>query len=140
MNTGSLLLRLGLVGTLLIFARDIPLAQTQEVTRTELQRVAVSDLPGREGIMYKGVFAPGGTAAKHTHPGDEFVYVLKGTPDLVSHGVAVYTQGLPSGHAMMWAVVYMTPFRRTTLSLAAALLNRSAKRKNWHAEFGDRLP
>jgi membrane-associated phospholipid phosphatase len=40
-----------------------------------------------------------------------------------------YTQGFPSGHAMMSAVVYLTPFRRTTLSLAAARLNRSAKPK-----------
>jgi quercetin dioxygenase-like cupin family protein len=91
MNTGSLLLRLGLVGTLLIFASDIALAQTEEVTRTELQRVAVSDLPGREGVMYKGVFAPGGRAPKHTHPGDEFVYVLKGTLIVEPEGKAPVT-------------------------------------------------
>ena len=65
--------------TVQVLADNVPLAQTQQVTRTELQRVAVSDLPGREGVMYKAVFLPGGKASKHTHPGDEFVYVLKGT-------------------------------------------------------------
>jgi membrane-associated phospholipid phosphatase len=49
--------------------------------------------------------------------------------DLGSPWCGGYTQGFPSGHAMMSAVVYLTPFRRTTLSLAAARLNRSAKPK-----------
>ena len=91
MKTGSLLLRLAMVVSFLILLADIPLAQTQQVTRTELQRVAVSDLPGREGVMYKGVFPPGGTAAKHTHPGDEFVYVLKGTLIVEAEGKAPVT-------------------------------------------------
>jgi quercetin dioxygenase-like cupin family protein len=72
MKTGSLLLRLLMVVSFLVLLCDVPLAQSQEVTRTELQRVAVSDLPGREGVMYKGTFAPGGKAAKHTHPVSSF--------------------------------------------------------------------
>lgn len=55
------------------------LAQDAPITRTELQRVPLSDMPGHEGVLYKAVIAPGGAAAKHMHPGDEFVYVLSGT-------------------------------------------------------------
>ncbi|HXV25812.1 MAG TPA: cupin domain-containing protein [Alphaproteobacteria bacterium] len=78
MSSRSLLRLLFSVG-ILTFATAISLAQDSPVTRTELQRVPIAEMPGREGVLYKAVIAPGGVAAKHSHPGDEFVYVVSGT-------------------------------------------------------------
>jgi quercetin dioxygenase-like cupin family protein len=91
MNVRSVLLRLGMVGSFMILANDIPLAQTSQVTRTELQRVAISDFAGHEGVLYKAVIVPGGKSPKHTHPGDEFIYVLKGTFIIEPEGKAPLT-------------------------------------------------
>lgn len=90
MKTGSLLLRLVLAGGTLLLA-DVSLAQDSPVTRTELQRSAISEMPGQEGVLYKAVIVPGGAAAKHTHPGDEFAYVLSGTMILELEGEAPLT-------------------------------------------------
>lgn len=91
MNVRSVLLRLGMVGSFLILANDIPLAQTSQVTRTELQRVGISDFAGHEGVLYKGTIVPGGKAPKHMHPGDEFLYVMKGTLIVEAEGKAPVT-------------------------------------------------
>jgi quercetin dioxygenase-like cupin family protein len=54
------------------------IAQDQPVKRTELLRTDVSGVEGREGVVYTAEVIPGGVAPKHTHPGDEVVYVLEG--------------------------------------------------------------
>ena len=54
------------------------IAQDQPVKRTELLRTDVSGVEGREGVVYTAELIPGGVAPKHTHPGDEIVYVLEG--------------------------------------------------------------
>lgn len=48
------------------------------VTRTDLQRHDLG-IPGRETIQARIDIAPGGIAARHTHPGEEIIYVLQGT-------------------------------------------------------------
>jgi quercetin dioxygenase-like cupin family protein len=55
-------------------------AQAQEsgVTRTDLQRRDLS-APGREAIQVRVDLAPGVAFGKHTHPGEEVIYVLEGT-------------------------------------------------------------
>jgi quercetin dioxygenase-like cupin family protein len=52
-------------------------AQDAAPTRTDLQRHDLS-VPGREVVQVIVGFAPGVTAARHTHPGDEVIYVLEG--------------------------------------------------------------
>lgn len=54
-------------------------AQAPPIKRTELQRVDIKDIDGREGVMYIADFAPGGAAPRHFHPGTEFFYILEGT-------------------------------------------------------------
>ena len=54
-------------------------AQEQTVTRTELMRVPVEGVEGKEGVIYRADFPPGAKAPRHTHPGQEFIYVLDGT-------------------------------------------------------------
>jgi len=53
-------------------------AQQNGVTRTDLQRHDLS-APGREAIQVRVDLAPGVAFGKHTHPGEEVIYVLEGT-------------------------------------------------------------
>jgi quercetin dioxygenase-like cupin family protein len=50
---------------------------TGGVTRHNLQRHDLS-VPGREAVQVRVDIAPGAAAARHSHPGEEIVYVLKG--------------------------------------------------------------
>jgi|SRR5688572_4233933 len=54
-------------------------AQTQQdgIKRTDLQRHDLS-ARGREVVQVRVDFAPGAAFGKHTHPGEEIVYVIEG--------------------------------------------------------------
>jgi quercetin dioxygenase-like cupin family protein len=54
------------------------LAQVSNVKRIDLQRNDLS-IPGRETVQAIVEIAPGTTAARHSHPGEEIIYVLEGT-------------------------------------------------------------
>ena len=58
----------------------LPVAQGQQpgIKRTDLQRHDLS-APGREAIQVRVDFAPGAAFGKHTHPGEEIIYVLEGS-------------------------------------------------------------
>ena len=58
----------------------LPAAQAQPsgVKRTDLQRHDLST-PEREAIQVRVDLAPGVAFGKHTHPGEEIIYVLEGT-------------------------------------------------------------
>jgi quercetin dioxygenase-like cupin family protein len=51
--------------------------QLGDVKRTDLQRHDLS-VPGREVIQVLVGFAPGVVAPRHSHPGEEIVYVVEG--------------------------------------------------------------
>jgi quercetin dioxygenase-like cupin family protein len=53
-------------------------AQQSGTKRTDLQRHDLS-APGREVIQVRVDFDPGYIAPRHTHPGEEIIYVLEGT-------------------------------------------------------------
>jgi quercetin dioxygenase-like cupin family protein len=52
-------------------------AQPSGIARTDLQRHDLS-VPGREAIQVRVDFAPGAAFGRHTHPGEEIIYVLAG--------------------------------------------------------------
>ena len=56
------------------------LAQAQQpgIKRTDLQRHDLS-VPGREAVQVRVDLAPGVAFGKHTHPGEEIIYVLEGS-------------------------------------------------------------
>ena len=60
-------------------ASALCIAEAQEpgTTRIDLQRHDLS-VPGREVIQVRVDFAPGVFAPRHSHPGDEIVYVIEG--------------------------------------------------------------
>jgi quercetin dioxygenase-like cupin family protein len=53
-------------------------AQQPGTKRTDLQRHDLS-APGREVVQVRVDFDPGYVAPRHTHPGEEIIYVLEGT-------------------------------------------------------------
>ncbi|MBR1169257.1 cupin domain-containing protein [Bradyrhizobium liaoningense] len=56
----------------------LPAAAAQAgVTRTDLQRHDLS-APGREAVQVRVDLAPGVAFGRHTHPGEEIIYVLAG--------------------------------------------------------------
>jgi quercetin dioxygenase-like cupin family protein len=61
-----------------VAAFDAAQAQPAGITRTDLQRHDLS-APGREAIQVRVDLAPGVAFGKHTHPGEEVIYVLEGT-------------------------------------------------------------
>ena len=63
-------------GTLLALPQG---AQPSPLKRTVLQTHALTTAPGHDGITVLAELAVGASAPRHTHPGEEFVYVLEGT-------------------------------------------------------------
>jgi quercetin dioxygenase-like cupin family protein len=60
-------------------------AQAPGIKRTDLQRHDLS-IPGRELIQVLVDIAPGVTAPRHTHPGEEIVNVVEGTLEYALDG------------------------------------------------------
>ncbi|MFL5556629.1 MAG: cupin domain-containing protein [Gemmatimonadaceae bacterium] len=60
------------------FAVDTAHAQQPESKRTDLQRYDLS-IPGREVVQVRVDFDPGYVAPRHTHFGEEIIYILEGT-------------------------------------------------------------
>ena len=54
-------------------------AQQPGIRRIDLQRSDLS-VPGREVVQVIVELDPGVTSSRHTHPGEEIVYVLEGAP------------------------------------------------------------
>jgi quercetin dioxygenase-like cupin family protein len=52
--------------------------QAPGITRVDLQQHDLS-VPGREVIQVRVELAPGVSFPKHTHPGEEIIYVLEGS-------------------------------------------------------------
>jgi quercetin dioxygenase-like cupin family protein len=71
-----------IMGAVLIVASALALRVTQAqqtgTKRTDLQRHDLS-APGREVIQVRVDFDPGYVAPRHTHPGEEIVYVIEGS-------------------------------------------------------------
>jgi quercetin dioxygenase-like cupin family protein len=63
-------------------------ARPAGTTRTDLQRHDLS-VPGREMLQARVDFARGVTFPRHTHPGEEIIYVLSGTLEYEIAGKAV---------------------------------------------------
>ena len=65
-------------------------AQLAGTKRTDLQRHDLS-IPGREAIQVVVELAPGVLSPKHTHPGEEIIYVLRGSLEYEVEGQPTVT-------------------------------------------------
>ncbi len=62
-------------------------AQNPGIKRTPVLKADVA-APGSEAVVMRVELAPGVTAGRHTHPGDEISYVLEGEGELLIDGEA----------------------------------------------------
>ncbi len=67
------------------FAVQVALSQQAGIKRTDLQRHDLS-VPGREVVQVRVELASGVSFPKHTHPGEEIIYVLEGTWEYTVEG------------------------------------------------------
>jgi quercetin dioxygenase-like cupin family protein len=61
------------------------LAQNPGIQRTVVQRKDIS-VPGREAVIAHVEIAPGASAGRHTHPGEEITYVMEGEGEILIQG------------------------------------------------------
>ena len=61
-------------------------AQTATVTAKPLLQAPLSDDTTKQGAMMLVEFPPGSTTGRHTHPGEEYAFVLQGTFELSVEG------------------------------------------------------
>jgi len=61
-----------------VFAPPVARAQQAGIKRTDLQRHDLS-VPGREAVQVRVDIDPGVAFGRHTHPGEEIIYVLDGS-------------------------------------------------------------
>jgi quercetin dioxygenase-like cupin family protein len=64
---------IGVLGATYVGAQSAP-----QVTRTEILRKPMSGVEGKEVVVFIADLPPGGIAARHSHPGDEAIYMLQG--------------------------------------------------------------
>ena len=84
MNTTRIIALGALVATICL-ALHVAQAQQVGARRIDLQRHDLS-VTGREVIQTIVELAPGTTAPRHTHPGEEIIYVLEGTWEYTVEG------------------------------------------------------
>jgi len=70
----------------LAVAAGIAVAQQPGFTRKLLQDQENITVQGRHVVQALAEFIPGGAAGKHTHPGEEFGYVVEGRLELMIDG------------------------------------------------------
>ena len=71
--------KLAVAAVLLGIAGGAVVAQTPGFTRTPLQTHPIGSSATYHVVQARAEFAPGVAAGKHTHPGEEFGYVIEGT-------------------------------------------------------------
>jgi quercetin dioxygenase-like cupin family protein len=71
--------RAAVTSAALVALTAVSAAQKPQFTRTELQRGDVAGVANREVVQVIADIPGGVAAGRHTHPGEEFGYVLEGT-------------------------------------------------------------
>jgi quercetin dioxygenase-like cupin family protein len=73
----------------IVLALFVPLnahAQAPGLAVKPLLRTTLSGDATKESVMVSAEFAPGATTGRHTHPGDEYTFVLQGTLEISGEG------------------------------------------------------
>ena len=78
-KVSAIALGLGLAASCLL------LAQNPGIQRTVVKKADVS-MPGREAVVARVEIAPGASAGRHTHPGEEISYIIEGEAEILIEG------------------------------------------------------
>jgi quercetin dioxygenase-like cupin family protein len=113
-STGAVAL---VFATLAVQAQAPPAAQSG-FKRTPVQQGDIS-IPGREVVQAVAEIAPGSESGRHTHPGEEFGYVLEGTLTLEIQGKPAATKKAGEGFIIPPGAVHNA---RNTSKAAAKVL------------------
>ena len=70
---------------LVLLAAGALFSQAPGVTRTVLQTKDIST-PGKQAVVARVELAPGASAGRHTHPGEEISYMLEGQGEILIDG------------------------------------------------------
>jgi len=71
--------------TIVLAVTAVLVAQNPAIKRTVVTRGDIS-VPGREAVITNIEITPGGSAGRHTHPGDEISYVVSGQGEILMEG------------------------------------------------------
>jgi quercetin dioxygenase-like cupin family protein len=82
---GGIVVGAALVAVLMAGRVSVTQAQQTGSKRTDLQRHDLS-APGREVIQVRVDFDPGYVSPRHTHPGEEIIYVIEGSLEYEING------------------------------------------------------
>lgn len=112
-------LTLSIAAMLLVGSASSLPAQTRPAgtTRTDLQRHDLA-VPGREVLQARVDFAPASSFPRHTHPGEEVIYVLEGS---LEYEVAGKTVVLKAGDVLFVPAGTVHAARNTGTAKAAEL-------------------
>src|SRR5258707_10649222 len=72
-------------GAFAALSAGVLLSQNPGIQRTIVHKADVS-VPGREAVIARVEIAPGASAGRHTHPGDEISYVIEGEAEILMEG------------------------------------------------------
>jgi quercetin dioxygenase-like cupin family protein len=78
LNTTTVPLLLALAGLTWSCQSTPAVVEQSKIKRTELQRHDLS-VPGRESVQVRIDFEPAAAFGKHSHPGEEIIYVIEGS-------------------------------------------------------------
>jgi quercetin dioxygenase-like cupin family protein len=78
LNISTMTLLLALTGLSWSCQSTPPVLEQSKIKRTELQRHDLS-VPGRESVQVRIDFEPAAAFGKHSHPGEEIIYVIEGS-------------------------------------------------------------
>jgi quercetin dioxygenase-like cupin family protein len=82
---------------LTILAATVALySQNPGIQRTLVTRADLS-VPGREAVVARVEIAPGASAGRHTHPGEEISYALEGEVEILVEGQPARTMKAGEG-------------------------------------------
>ncbi len=79
MNRATVVLFLLLVVGVVLGVAESLGAQEPSLKRTEVLRVDMAGMEGKEAHMWVAEIAPGAATGKHSHPTPRFVYVIQGS-------------------------------------------------------------
>jgi quercetin dioxygenase-like cupin family protein len=113
-----------------VYAQPKPAAATAPaITRTQLLDAPLKGLDGYDGVMYITDIPAGMAAPRHSHPGYEFNYILKGSVSFQVDGQKVMTlkagQGMYNARGNVHKV--WNPSKTEPAQLVAVLIKEAGK-------------